>query len=154
MLWTTLAMSCGISRLHLVSRRMGCTCIAGGSAQRRCYAVRSAVRAAAHQPADDRSSAPRLPALHRVRRLPGSAASPPPLQPPPVDVDQELWEVLDLCSVEELEELHDILFGGQRWLTAVAARCGTPIGLAAGTHHNLRRICISAVHQRMQAAAR
>lgn len=30
---------------------------------------------------------------------------------PPVDVDQELWEVLDLCSIDELEEVYDCLFG-------------------------------------------
>lgn len=29
----------------------------------------------------------------------------------PADVDQELWEVLELCSMEELEEVYNCLFG-------------------------------------------
>jgi hypothetical protein len=28
-----------------------------------------------------------------------------------LDVDKELWEVLDLCSDEELESIYDVLFG-------------------------------------------
>jgi hypothetical protein len=28
-----------------------------------------------------------------------------------LDVDKELWEVLDLCSDEELETIYDVLFG-------------------------------------------
>lgn len=29
----------------------------------------------------------------------------------PEDTDQDLWTVLDMCKDEELEELHDTLYG-------------------------------------------
>lgn len=59
--------------------------------------------------ADRPSGLPKLPPIRRIR-LP-APASDTHADEPPVDVDGELWEVLGLCSIEELEELHGILFG-------------------------------------------
>ena len=52
----------------------------------------------------------KLPPLRRIRS-PILSAEENAEQQTPADVDQDLWEVLDLCTIEELEELHGILFG-------------------------------------------
>ena len=65
---------------------------------------------AADRPHSQGSRAPKLPPLRRIRS-PTLSAEEDAEQQPPADVDQDLWEVLDLCTIEELEELHGILFG-------------------------------------------
>ena len=65
---------------------------------------------AAERPHSEGSRRPKLPPLGRIRNLaPASEATAE--RQTPADVDQDLWEVLDLCTIEELEELHSILFG-------------------------------------------
>lgn len=65
---------------------------------------------AADRPHGQGSRAVKLPPLRRIRS-PTLSAEEDAEQQTPADVDQDLWEVLDLCTIEELEELHGILFG-------------------------------------------
>jgi hypothetical protein len=78
----------------------------------RCGRLTLAPRAAsaAEKPHSEGSRLPKLPPLRRIRN-PAPASEMAADRQTPADVDQDLWEVLDLCTIEELEELHDILFG-------------------------------------------
>ena len=49
--------------------------------------------------------------LFHLKRLAAPSRQQPVMFPGPLDVDQELWGVLDMASDEELEALHRILYG-------------------------------------------
>ena len=72
-----------------------------------------------HGPGADGQQA-RLPSLHRIQ-----APTPQASREHPVDVDQELWTLLDLCTHEELEEVYNILWGAHcRGIAGVAIVMG------------------------------
>lgn len=100
-----------------------CTCwgvFAGVPQRSRCRRGPPPPRAApaAERPGGEASARSKLPPLRRIRSV--APAADADASQPPVDVDRELWEVLELCSIEELEELHDILFGE---ITPICMRC-------------------------------
>lgn len=105
------------------SLQRGCTCWGPVRPHNRTLVPRAA--SAAERPGGDGSTLPKLPPLRRIRSL--APAADADVNQPPIDVDQELWELLELCSIEELEELHGILFGEAAavhcWGLLASVRC-------------------------------
>eukprot|EP00208_Stichococcus_sp_RCC1054_P004108 CAMPEP_0206134656 /NCGR_PEP_ID=MMETSP1473-20131121/134_1 /ASSEMBLY_ACC=CAM_ASM_001109 /TAXON_ID=1461547 /ORGANISM="Stichococcus sp, Strain RCC1054" /LENGTH=373 /DNA_ID=CAMNT_0053526275 /DNA_START=271 /DNA_END=1393 /DNA_ORIENTATION=- len=69
----------------------------------------------------------------------------------PVEVDNELWEVLELCSMEELEEVYDCLFGASP-LSPVVKSLVTESEPAAG-HLRGRDSLMRSIDQRFRFLA-